>query len=305
MPPVKGRPRLPSLLALRAFDAASRHSSFTRAAEELHLTQSAISRHIRNLESDIDAQLFNRKGRSVTLTPEGLRMMTIVGEAFDRMSGGIEEIRRSRLAIKFTVSLLPSLAAKWLAPRIGAFSALHPDIEINIHCSRTLVDLERDDIDMAIRYGPGTWPRCDSQLLLSERMLPVCSPSLASELGIRPQLQSVLSMPLLHGDNPERWQDFFSASGLTDFKIPNGPVFSDDNALVQAAVDGQGFILGRSLLVSRDLAAGRLVAPFSCDIPASYSYWLVTAKGKTETGVVKTFKKFLIDEANSIREAET
>ena len=298
---LKGRSRLPSLLALRAFEAASRHVSFTRAAEELHITQSAVSRHIRNLESDIDAQLFTRKGRAVTLTPEGLRLMTIVGEAFDRMSSGIEEVRRSRLAIKFTVSLLPSLAAKWLAPRIGAFSALHPDIEINIHCSRALVDLERDDIDMAIRYGPGTWPRCDSELLLSERMLPVCSPDVATELGTSPQPEDLLSMRLLHGDNPERWQDFFSSQGLADQEIPTGPVISDDNALVQAAIDGQGVILGRSLLISRDLAAGQLVAPFNCEIPASYSYWLVAARGKKETEVARSFRSFLVDEVNSQR----
>lgn len=290
------RHKLPSLKALRAFEAASRHSSFTRAAEELNVTQGAVSRHIHNLELDLGNNLFQRNGRNVVLTAEGIRLKSVVGDAFDRLSSGIESVRVNRLTPTITVSLLPSLAAKWLAPQIGKFVSSNPKIEIQIHCSRLLSDLRKDEIDVAIRYGRGDWAGCRMELLMRETLTPVCAPIWLEKLGPKPSVELLLSLPLLHGDIPERWHDWFASVGITSATPKIGPVFTDDNALIQAAIDGQGIVLGRSVLVAQDLAAGRLVAPFKQQIPAVFSYWLVTDENKMPSPLVFSFCEFLKNE---------
>lgn len=287
------RYKLPSLMALRAFDAASRTESFTRAADDLFITQSAVSRHIRNLESDLNMSLFHRKGRELSLTTEGEALRKVVEDAFDRMSTGIELIRRAQLTPTLTVGLLPSLAAKWLVPRIAEFTSEFPDVEVRMHCSRVLSDFKLDGLDIAIRYGRGQWDDCHAELLMEERIMPVCSPEWLKTIGDKPDLSLLASMPLLEGDIEEQWDDWLAVAGVEFTQTAKTSFFTDDNALIQAAIDGQGFILGRSALVARDIAENRLVAPFTTSTPAVYSYWIVT-QNNDEADPVKTgFRDFL------------
>jgi LysR family glycine cleavage system transcriptional activator len=291
------RRRIPSLMALRAFDAASRSGTFTKAAEELLLTQSAVSRHMRNLEEELGVTLFHRRGRDVALTPDGLRLKAVVVEAFDRLTAGIDELRSPRPGPTLTVSLLPSLAARWLAPRISEFAIVCPDVELKIHCTRAVMDLEREGIDVAIRYGRGHWPRCSSELLMREEIVPVCAPGLYARLGRALTPEALSDLPLLHGDLPDGWREWLRAAGRPGADVPRGPLFSDDNALLQAAIEGHGIALGRSVLVARDLAEGRLVQPFDIRIPATFSYWIVTRENRPERPEVAAFRAFLASEA--------
>ena len=291
------RSRLPSLMALRAFDAASQVSSFTRAAENLSLTQSAISRHIRNLEDDLEIQLFHRKGREITLTKDGESLKEVVADAFERLSTGIESIRQAKLTPKLTVSLLPSVATKWLVPRIGKFTSDNPEVELQIHCSRALSDLKREGIDIAIRYGEGNWPGCHAELLMEETITPVCSPKWLDKLGERPTLEQLSLLPLLHGDIPEQWDSWLDAVGVSNIETSGSARMTDDNALIQAAIDGHGVILGRSALVANDIAEGRLVAPFAVSTPSVYSYWLVSAEADCKEPMIEKFREFVMGEA--------
>lgn len=288
--------RLPSLKALRAFDAACRTGSFTLAAVELSLTQSAISRHIRNLESDLQIQLFKRVGRDISLTSEGKELQKVVGGAFEQLSSGINSMRRKSRRSKLTVSLLPSLAAKWLAPRIGVFASMAPNVELNIHCSKALSDFKADGVDVAIRYGQGNWAGCNSELLRQESITPVCAPLWLEKIGENPNLEELKSLPLLQGDIPEQWEDWLKLVGVSCDDEINSVLMTDGNALIQAAIEGQGVILGRSLLVSRDIAEGRLVAPFKVSTQATYSYWLVTDENTTYSPTMTLFRTFLMSE---------
>lgn len=274
----QNRRKLPSLMAIRAFDAASRHGSFTKAAEELALTQSAISRHIKHLEQDVGIALFERHGRAVALTQAGEQLKEVVVSMFDYLTAGLNEVRATGTRRSFRISALPSVAARWLAPLLARLATNFPEIDFNIHCSRTLVDFNRDSVDLALRYGTGDWPKMQSELLLREQIMAVCSPTLLADLGRSIKPEDLPTLPLIHGDIPDGWAQWFSAAGLQGINLPRGAAFSDDNALIQSAVEGQGIILARSALIAREIAERRLIEPFHTRLPATYSYWLVTSK---------------------------
>ena len=291
--------RLPSLQSLRAFDAASRTANFTQAAEELLLTQSAVSRHIKNLEADLGVALFYRAGKQMNLTEHGLRLRGIVNLAFDGLADGIHAMRTSTSRPSLTISMLPSLAAKWFVKWVGEYSALHPDIDLNIHCTRALVDFDRENVDAAIRYGRGKWAGCDAELLMKEDILVVCSPGLSERMGSNPQPDILIEMPLLFGDGPDNWDGWLRAAGQPGVKLPSGPAYTDGNAILQAAIDGQGVLLGRSVLVAGDIAAGRLVEPFNTRVPASYAYYFVKPRGKALSSILSDVKEFIFLKAGT------
>ncbi len=281
-------------MALRAFNAASKTCSFTRAAGELSLTQSAISRHIRNLETELDIRLFKRKGRELSLTADGEALKDVVEAAFDQLSSGLNAIRRKANAPRLSVSLLPSLATKWLVPLLGEFASIAPDVDVHIQCSRSLCDFDVDNVDVAIRYGPGDWPGCSAKLLMRETITPVCAPVWMEQLNGRSALNSLKALPLLQGDIPEQWEPWLEQFGVTGVSQTQSALFTDDNALIQAAIDGQGFILGRSTLVSRDINEGRLVAPFEQSSEATYAYWVVVNGRKETNSIASVFVDFLL-----------
>ncbi|WP_431855704.1 transcriptional regulator GcvA [Azospirillum sp.] len=274
----------PSLAAVRAFEAAARLGSFTQAAEELCLTQSAVSRHVRTLEDWFAVALFTRRGRQVALTEAGR-------EYFVRVSDGLGRIRdandamlaRVRRQDQVTLSLLPSVAALWLSPSLPDFTARHPGIDLRIHASRALADLRRDGIDLAMRYGQGGWPGVEAEPLGFETLTPICTPALAVRHGITADPASLVGAPLLMDDIPGGWPSWLRAAGLDACGMTYGPRFDEGASLYRAAAAGAGVALGRSLLVARDLEEGRLVAPVALAVPALCAYWLVWAEGQAQT----------------------
>lgn len=269
------------LRALKIFEAAARHQNFTAAGGEIGLTQSAVSRKISELEAFLDAQLFIRSGPNLFLTPAGKGLAEKLSVAFEALEKACQEVNPEIESNIVTLSMLPSVAAKWLAPRLGEFTRQNPQIDLRISASRNLVDFEREGIDAAIRYGTGNWPGVEAVLLATETVQPVCAPSLLQELDIRRPVD-LLTAPLLHADIAEDWATWFKRAGVDGVDIPRGPKLGDDTANLQAALTGQGVALGRSLLVADDLKAGLLVAPFSEKLTASYSYWFVAPPGSRE-----------------------
>lgn len=248
--------------------------SLTRAADELAVTQSAVSRQVRELEVDLGVALFERQGRKLRLTAEGRSFAQVADEAIERLTEHAVALRARRASPIVTLATVPSIAARWLAPRLADFVASHPDIDLRIASSPQLLDLEADGIDAAIRYGRGDWRGVCAVRLAGEELLPVCSPDYAERhaLGAPADLRR---LKLLEGNLPDRWRDWLEAAGVSTRGIEHGLVFDDANALLRAAEDGLGVALGRSLLVAPDLDSGRLVAPFGLRIPATYAYWFV------------------------------
>lgn len=281
------------LRALQIFEAAARHQSFTAAGRDIGVTQSAVSRKISELEAILGIQLFRRSGPNLTLTATGRALA-------DRISYALRELQRACADARpvadtgiVTLSMLPSVTAKWLAPRLGKFTNQHPEIDLRISASRNLVNLKAEGVDGAIRYGLGVWPGLEAIWLGSETVQPICAPASVEKFGLsRPS--DLLKAPLLHADIAEDWAAWFSAAGVKDAEVPRGPKLGDDTAILQAALSGQGVALGRSLLVAEDLEAGRLIAPFKEKLDASFSYWFVFPSGGNEN--LATVKDWIVQE---------
>jgi LysR family glycine cleavage system transcriptional activator len=273
------RRKLPSLMAVRAFEAAARLGSFTLAADELLLTQSAISRHVKNLEDSLGVKLFKRTGRRLLLTLEGRDYMTVAGDAFDRIAAATVALRRRPRANVLNLSMPPSVAAKWLAPRLARFMEAHPTIDVRINANCRLADIENEGIDAGIRYGLGNWPGIHAEQLIREQVFPVCSPRLLGSTSLN-SVGDLAHVTLLHEDIREDWQMWLKAAGHNYINISRGPKFDDASSLIQAVIDGLGVGLGRTLMVTDDLRAGRLVPLFSTYLTSEWSYWLVTPRDR-------------------------
>jgi LysR family glycine cleavage system transcriptional activator len=295
-------PAPPSIAALRAFDAAARLSSFTAAADELGVTQSAVSHAIRDLEARLSVSLFRRDGRRLDLTDAGKRYAPFVREALAKLRAGelavTDPARRSRI---LTVSVSPSFAAKWLGPRIGEFAARHGDLDLRISATAQHVDFTDDEIDLAIRHGDGDWPALAAIRLCTEMWLPVCAPALA---GKKLTPREIARSPLIHHRDDAPWRRWFGAHGLEAAQIPaRGVTFSDMSLAIDAAVAGQGVALARSALAARDIIAGRLVCPTPIRELADFAYWIVRPKDRTRTRKVIRFTDWLRAEARAEEEA--
>lgn len=289
---------LPPLNGLRAFEAAARHLSFTRAAEELHVTQAAVSHQIKGLEERLGMRLFRRLNRALMLTDEGQRLFPAVRDAFERLAEAVEGLRARDTAGPLTVSVLPSFAAKWLVPRLSRFQERFPDIDLRITALERLVDLARDDVDVAIRFGSGTWRGVHAEMILADRVTPVCSPALAQRLRDPADLAHVT---LLHETmEPMRnfpdWAAWLQAAGVNGVDVSRGLRFSHTHILLQAAIDGRGIALGQAPLAADDLAAGRLIAPFALSLPVGYAYYLVYLPEAAERPKIKAFREWVLAE---------
>lgn len=296
--------RLPSLRSLQVFAAAARHGSFTRAARELHLTQGAVSRQVQEIEAALGRPLFVRSGPQLSITATGQQLGTDIQQALELLRAAVDRARPARGTPRITLSMLPSVAAKWMAPRLSRFVHDHPDLDLRITASRHFVDFQAEEVDAAIRYGRGTWPGLTATHLSNETVLPVCSPGLAQTLALQ-RPADLLGTTLLHSDIAEDWLAWFQAAGLSAPAVPRGPTIGDDAAMLQAAIDGQGVALGRSVLVADDLAQGRLVAPFATRLPASYQYWLVSPDAALEHPGLATVREWLLAEFASLKVAAT
>src|SRR5690349_21249055 len=294
--------RLPSLNGLRAFEAASRHMSFTVAASELNVTQTAISHQIRRLEEELGVRLFVRQNRSLSLTPEAAEYLPGVRAAFNDLRLATDRLLRRDDGHVLTVSTLASLAAKWLLPRLSAFQEAHSGIDVRITTSTSLVDFQRDKVDAAIRYGRGQWAGLRADWLMADELFPVCSPELLK--GKRPLKcpEDLKDHVLLHTGSgyDDDWRLWLTASGLpANFSKQPGLSFDLIFMTVQAAIDGLGVAMGRTAYVEQDIAKGRLVVPFKIAFPVDAGFYLVSPAGRTDPPKLAAFRQWLLASVQS------
>jgi LysR family glycine cleavage system transcriptional activator len=269
------RGRLP-LTALRSFESAGRLLSFSRAAEELFVTQAAISRQIRELEALLGTKLFNRHHRAVTLTEPGSRLLDRLSENFDAIADAVDAATSAPVVTELVVSAEPGFAACFLVPRLSRFRALRPEIDVEVSAESQLVEFRASRVELAIRYSSGQadWPRVEAMPLMPYLVTPVLAPALLAAGQPLRTPEALLTYPLLHDDRRQSWAVWLEAAGVSAVPLARGPIFNDPALTIQAAIRGQGVALGDVALVAEDVAAGRLVAPFALRVPFG-SYWLV------------------------------
>lgn len=288
---------LPPLNGLRAFEAAARNLSFKKAGKELGVTPGAVSLRIKDLEQSLGKPLFRRMTRSISLTDTGKELAPAVQEAFRLLSHAMMRLDNRDRAGPLIVSVLPSFAAKWLVPRLGRFHERHPEIEVWVWATPLLVDFARENLNVAIRHGLGSYPGLHSERLFTEALFPVCSPKLLD--GQRPLREpaDLAHHTLLHDQLRQDWRMWCQALGFTGIDTLRGPGFSDDGLVLQAAIEGQGVALGRMALVEGDLREGRLVSPFEVNLPSAFAYYLVYPEAVAEQPKVAAFREWLLEEA--------
>lgn len=288
--------RLPSLNGLRAFEASARHLSFTLAAAELNVTQTAISHQIKRLEDEIGTKLFVRRNRTLALTPAARDYLPGVRAAFQDLRSATERLMRKDDDHVLSVSTIASLAAKWLLPRLASFQQTNPDIDVRITTSTALVDFIRDDIDAAIRFGRGNWPGLRTDFLMDDELIPVCSPALLN--GDKPlrNPKDLQHHVLLHNDNfREGWQVWQTAAGLNlDLSKNHSLTFDLVLMTVQAAIDGLGVAVVSRPYVQDDIAKGRLVVPFAVAQQSEAGFYFVCPESTADAAKIVTFRKWLL-----------
>lgn len=285
--------RLPPLNALKAFEAAARHLSFTKAAEELFVTQAAISHQIKTLEEFLGLKLFWRRNRSLLLTEEGQSYFQDIRSIFNSVSEATERLIARSAKGTLTVTMQPSFAIQWLIPRLMQFTELHPDIDVRIKA----VDLDDgtlvDDVDIAIYYGDGHWPDLQLYKLHTEYRVPVCAPSLLKQKKLE-TADDLAHFQLLHDISRRDWARWLNQIGVTIPNAGQGPIFSHSAMVLQAAVLGQGVALGHSLLSRPEIKAGRLVCPLPQVLLSNNAYYLAMAEGHDSLGKVAAFRDWII-----------
>ena len=288
--------RLPPLNGLKAFEAAARSESFTRAAEELNVTQGAVSHQVKALEATLGLRLFNRERQRLVLTELGREYLGVVRDALDRIAVGTDRLVQRQSSGVLTVTTSPDFAAKWLVNRLGRFAESHPVIDLRVSATPHHIDFAREDVDLAVRHGDGKWAGLDAVRLCSEVLFPVCSPKLVSGRNRIKTASDLLKFPLLRLDDWTTWTRWFEAAGVTD-PVAHGPVLNRASMLIDAAVDGQGIALARTTLAAWDLINGRLVRPFDVSLRLSNTYWIVCPKVASSIPKVAAFRKWLLAEA--------
>jgi len=289
--------RLPPLNGLPSFEAAARHLSFSKAADELHVTHGAVSRAIRNLEDHLGVRLFERATRSVRLTPVGTSYAAEVRDALDQLAAATVIATGQQSSGALNVSALDGFVAKWLVPRLFRFRQAHADIDVRLSTTDKLADFVSDGIDIAIRYGRGQYPGLESHLLVEEDVFPVCSPALIEAAVPLRTPDDLKSHTLIHHDYYVDWSMWLMWAGIKGVNPHRGPAFRSTEHAVQAAIQGEGVVLGPSALVGDDLAAGRLVRPFEISFPAELAYYVVYPPRALQREKVRAFRDWLLAEA--------
>jgi LysR family glycine cleavage system transcriptional activator len=291
------RPRLPPLNSLKTFEAAARHESFTRAAEELFVTQGAVSQQVKALEAGLGIKLFNRERQRLIITEAGRDYLAVVRDALDRIAVGTELLLQRQNAGMLTVSTSPDFAAKWLVHRLGNFAEAHSDIDLRVSATLHHVDFAREEVDLAVRHGDGNWPGLDAVQLSAEQLFAVCSPKLLSGRRKLGKPADILKLPLIHLDNREDWKKWLRTVGADDADVSHGPVLNRVSMAIDAAINGQGVALARTTLAAWDLINGRLVRPFPDSLPLSKTYWIICPKATSNLPKIVTFRNWLLSEA--------
>jgi LysR family glycine cleavage system transcriptional activator len=289
--------QLPPLNALKAFEAAARSESFTRASEELCVTQGAVSHQVKALEATLGIKLFNRERQRLVITDAGREYLNIVRDAFDRIAAGTERVLQRQNAGVLTVSTSPDFAAKWLINRLGRFAEAHPGIDLRVSATMHHIDFVREEVDVAVRHGDGNWNGLDAVRLCTEQLFPVCSPKLMSGRNRITKPADLLRTPLLHLDDSKAWLQWFDVAGVVNAEMSHGLTLNRASMLIDAAVDGQGVALARTTLAAWDLINGRLVKPFDLGLKLSRTYWIVCPKAASAKPKITTFRDWLLAEA--------
>jgi LysR family glycine cleavage system transcriptional activator len=288
--------RLPPLNAIRAFEAAARHGSFTKAALELHVTQGAVSHQVKLLEQWLSILLFERFGHSLTLTSHGRSYLHALSEALDAVARATERLGAGVSAGPLRATVLPSFASKWLIPRLGKFHALHPEIDLHISTSTDLHNFSLNAFDIGIRSGLGRWAGLQADLIAHEALTPMLSPAWAANQAMN-QPADLRGLTLLHDQPSDAWPRWLLMVGAMDVQATQGLSFSDAALVLQAAMDGHGVAMGRTFLAANDVSSGRLVQPFSQTLANDFSYWLVYPKSTAVKPRIDVFRSWLLAEA--------
>ncbi|MFL6304169.1 MAG: transcriptional regulator GcvA [Candidatus Sulfotelmatobacter sp.] len=287
---------LPPLNGLKAFEAAARSESFTRAAEELNVTQGAVSHQVKALEDTLGLKLFHRERQRLILTEAGRDYLAVVRDALDRIALGTERLLQRQESGVLTVSTSPDFAAKWLVNRLGRFGEQHPDVDLRVSATTHHVDFAREDVDVAIRHGDGNWSGLHVERLYSERLFPVCSPKLVTGRNRITKTADLLKFPLLRLEDAKLWSRLFEAAGVRA-TVNSGPILNRASMLIDAAIDGQGIALARTALAAWDLIHGRLVRPIDVSLKMAHTYWIVCPKAASSMPKISTFRDWVLAEA--------
>ncbi|ANN66740.1 LysR family transcriptional regulator [Bordetella bronchialis] len=286
------RPHLP-LNALRAFEASARHLSFTLAANELSVTQAAVSQQVRMLEERLATRLFKRVPRGLALTDEGRALLPVLSDAFNRIEAVIKQFDGGRLREVLTVGVVGTFAVGWLLPRLKRFRDMHPFVELRLLTHNNLVDLAAEGLDFAVRFGAGGWPGTEGTLLLDAPLTVLCAPAVAQRLSTPGDLTRET---LLRSYRADEWSLWFAAAGLEPWTL-SGPVFDSSRLMVEAAVQGAGVALAPPCMFASELRRGTLVRPFQTEVSLG-GYWLVWLRSRALTPGMRAFHEWALAEAS-------
>ena len=293
---------LPPLNALRAFEAAARHESFTRAAVELNVTQGAVSRHVKNLEDRLGLRLFLRTPQGLTLSGDGAAYLPAVRDAFDRLAAATAALQQPERSRVLTVSVSPNFASKWLVHRLGAFARDHPEIDLRVAAQTEHIDLAAADVDVGVRHGDGMWRDLHVTRLIDEEVYPVLSPAL---LAAGPPLvvpADLAHYTLLRDLSSNDWPAWLAMAGAPGIDGTRGPYFNFTSMALDAAVAGQGVALARRALATHDLLTGRLVRPFAQTLTSPRGYFVICPRERAQEPKIARFRAWLLDQALRDRE---
>ena len=298
------QPRLPSLDLLKGFEAAARLLSFTKAGDELHLSQSAVSRQIQELEDQLGVRLFERRHRALELTESGQALYAASAQVLATMRSVTDRLRATQSRRTLSVTTSQSFASLWLIPRLAGFTRTHPDLDVRISADTRVLDLERDGLDLAIRHGPATLAGGGAVKLFGERVFPVCSPKLMQDPK-RPLLEpaDLRHHVLLQYDDPEgrhpwmHWKTWLEAERMADLRPAGSLTFSGYDQIIPACIAGHGVAIGRSPLVRKMITSGELVAPFKRTTDPARGYYAVVSKNSAGRPEVTDFVNWLKEEA--------
>jgi LysR family glycine cleavage system transcriptional activator len=295
---------LPSLHGLRVFEAAARHMSFTHAARELCISQTAVSHQIKSLEGELGMALFHRAPRRVSLTESGQAWALQLGEIFSRLRAVNRSLRRPprRGRPEVAVSIIPSFGSRWLVPRLGKFLDRHPEVEVRISASERLVDFEAERVDLGIRYGLGRYPGLVTEKLADDVWVVVCTPALLGRGRLR-SFKDLERHVLLQDDARDAWSVWLAANGVRAPLAARRTELTDSSMLIEAALRGQGVGLARWSLAVDELAVGRLCLPFpkARFVPTELAYYVVAPRENLRQPAVASFRAWLLEQAGSLR----
>ncbi|OAT34540.1 transcriptional regulator GcvA [Proteus myxofaciens] len=295
--------RLPPLNALRVFDSAARHLSFTKAAEELFVTQAAVSHQIKTLEEFLGLKLFRRRNRSLLLTEEGQSYYLDIKEIFSSINEATRKLLARSAKGALTVSLSPSFAIQWLVPRLSGFNQAYPGIDVRIQAVDREEDKLADDVDVAIFYGRGNWTGLRTDRLYAEYLIPVCAPTLLTGEKPLKTPADLIYHTLLHDSSRRDWQAYMRQLEMQNqINVQQGPIFSHSSMVIQAAVHGQGVALVNNVMARSEIESGRLVRPFQDVLVSKNAFYLVCQDSQAELGKIAAFRQWILSQAANEQE---